>query len=121
MSRWRVLEQVCDDSFGYNPGACERVIADWLTRAEAKSIYKHYQNRLFKLAKQGDTYGLDFVDYFVETLGDDGTWNEVSVGWCYEGEAQKEQWFDDMGWDYMLWQMHTPEEPYDFKNRRTRV
>lgn len=118
MSRWRVVESVYDDSFGYAPEPGIDVVKDWLTRAEAKSIYRHYCKMQWKEYLKGNTQWINTVTYLVEVLTDEGNWREVSQCWAYDGIAEQEQWFEDMGWDYMAWQMHTKEEPYDFKNQK---
>lgn len=103
MSRWRVIEVVCDSSFGYAPAPMVDVVKDWLTRAEAKCIYNHYCKKQIEAAKRGDTLWLNTVDYMVEVLGDEGEWHAVSNIWAYDGEGLQAQWFEDRGWNYMAW------------------
>ena len=103
MSRWRVVEVVCDDSFGYVPEPCVDVVKDYLTRSEAKCIYRHYWKEQVKAARRGDTLWINTVDYKIQELDNTGEWRDVSTFWAYDGEYLQEQWFEERGLNYMAW------------------
>lgn len=117
MSRWRVVSISCDDgAFGYWAPPFETVVKDYLTKSEAKAIMRHYYKRQMEEAMKGNTAWLDYTSYEVEVLNDEGSWINVSQGWGWDGSALKEQWFEDMGWNYMAWMQNSKETPYNFKN-----
>lgn len=94
MSRWRVVETYDDyGAFGYGAQPCDTVIKDWLTRAEAKCIYRHYEAKFW--------YN-EFVTVRIEVLFD-GCWEDVSQSWAYTAIAEQEDWFDRKGLDYNWW------------------
>lgn len=95
--RFRVIRTWYDDgAFGYTAPPVEEVIADWLTRAEAKVIFKHYEKKRY------DEYCR--VSISVEVMFD-GNWENCSDGWIYTGIAEQEDWFDRKGFDYNWWIM----------------
>lgn len=94
MSRYRVTKVHFDDgAFGYTAPPSEEVIADWLDRAEAKSILRHFESK----------YWYDeWTTIYLEVMYD-GEWSDVSQGWCYRQLEEQENWFNEKGYDYMWW------------------
>lgn len=92
---YRVTRIYTDDgAFGYVAPPCEEVIADNLTLAEAKAIYRHHVNKHW--------YD-EYVTVELEMLTEDEEWSSISQGWAYEEAAKKEEWFERKGFDYMWW------------------
>lgn len=92
--RFKVVRTFFDDgAFGYVAPPTEEVIRDWLTKAEAKAIYRHYEKKHW--------YDEDCtIEVFVMY---DGEWICCSQEWIYTAEAEQELWFDRMGLDYYWW------------------
>ena len=88
--RWRVV----DTYYEYLP--TDTVIADWLTRAEAKCIYRHY----LKKFRNNDMIN-DIIR--VEVLTEDGAWKDMSWYWINIELEQQEIWFEERGLDYEWW------------------
>lgn len=95
--RFRVVMMHHDDgAFGYTAPPVEEVIGDWLTRAEAKAIYRHYSVR--RLWEE------DNCTIAVESMTEDG-WHNCSDYWAYRELEEQERWFDEKGFDYSWWLM----------------
>ena len=94
--RFRVIIEWHDDgAFGYTAPPVEEVIRDWLTRAEAKAIYRHYEKKFWY--EENCTVSVE-VMY-------DGYWHNCSQSWTYREIEEQEFWFDKRGYDYNLWLM----------------
>ena len=92
--RYRVIITWHDDgAFGYTAPPIEEVIRDWLTRAEAKAIYRHYVKKHW--------YD-ENCEVSVETVFD-GEWCNCSQSWAYREMEEQELWFDERGYDYYWW------------------
>lgn len=92
--RFRVTLTWYDDgAFGYTAPPEQEVLRDWLTRAEAKAIYRHY---LMKFLYD------DTCEVAVESMYD-GEWNNCSQYWAYREMEEKELWFESKGYDYNWW------------------
>lgn len=94
--RFRVVRTWYDDgAFGYTAPPTEEVIRDWLDRAEAKAIYRHYVKKHWYDANCQIT---------VEEMTEYG-WSNCSDYWIYTGLEEQELWFDRKGIDYNWWIM----------------
>lgn len=82
-----------DGAFGYTAPPVQDVIRDWLTRAEAKAIYRHYVKKYW--------YN-EYCEVSVENMYD-GEWNNCSQYWAYREMEEKEFWFESKGYDYNWW------------------
>lgn len=92
--RFRVIRSWYDDgAFGCYAPVMDETIADWLTRAEAKVIFKYYE----KKRRYNENCSIS-----VEVMYD-GNWENVSDGWYYTYVAEQEDWFDRKGLDYNWW------------------
>lgn len=92
--RWRVLKVFHDDgAFGYTAPPIEEVVKDWLTRAEAKSIYRHLSKKYW--------YN-EWISIELEVMYD-GNWENVSQPWSYREVTEQEEWFERRGFDYTWW------------------
>ena len=97
--RFRVIVEWCDEGvFGYAVPPTEEVIADWLTRAEAKAIYRHYESKY---------WNDENCRVSVEVMYD-GNWTNCSDAWIYTGITEQEDWFDRKGLDYQ-WYLYFGE------------
>ena len=95
--RFRVIRTWHDDgAFGYMGPSINEVIGDWLTRAEAKAIYRHYSAK--QLLENNCTIS-------VEVMTDEGWWHNCSEGWAYRQMEEQADWFDEKGFDYDWWFM----------------
>lgn len=94
--RFRVTRTLYDDgAFGYTAPPVEEVIRDWLTRAEAKAIYRYYEK---KYRYDGN------CDLSVESFSDCGDeWHDCSQYWAYRQMEEQEDWFEAKGFDYNWW------------------
>lgn len=91
MSRFKVTRIWYDDgAFGYTAPPIEEVIRDWLTRAEAKAIYRHY----IKKHRYDENCGISVRSIY------DGEWYDCSQYWTNREMEEKENWFIDRGIDY---------------------
>lgn len=94
--RFRVTITWYDDGgFGYTAPPAEEVIRDWLTRAEAKKIYRHYEKKFWYDENRSVS---------VEVMYD-GYWHNCSQSWAYREMEEEEHWFDERGYDYKWWIM----------------
>ena len=82
-----------DGAFGYTAPDMEEVVRDWLTRAEAKAIYRHYVKKYWYE---------EYVTVSVRSMYD-GEWCDCSETWTYREMEEQEQWFEEKGFDYMWW------------------
>ena len=89
--RYRVTRIFFDDgAFGYTASPTEEVLADWLDRAEAKAIYRHYVNKYW----HNEEWVIELEVLY------DGYWENVSQSWEYREFEEQEKWFDEKGLDY---------------------
>ena len=88
MSRFRIVAWDGGDSM-YS----EEVIADFLTKAEAKSIIRHY----CKVGLQNN-----WKEMYLEVLYD-GVWENCTYAWAYRELGEQEEWFEEKGLDFDWW------------------
>ena len=71
----------------------EEVVADWLTKAEAKSAYRHLNRKYQRVP---------IVTIQLEVMTEDG-WSDVSYLWAMDEVGYQEEWFYDKRLDYNWW------------------
>lgn len=95
--RYRIVRVVTDDgAFGYTAPPTEEVIHDYLTRAQAKVIWKHY------CEKYPWNY-LERVSFEIEVLTDEGWWENISQAWILRAAVEQEDDFEEKGLDFYWW------------------